>query len=140
MHFLRIFIQFYDNKKVFMCIEKRYEENRSLLNLDKINDTFLEKININIFYQNESYKNFLDENYFKNFSREHLKTLINELTNSEILKNVLEEDANARLEEINKSNDIVDLREKASRIIISNMLNIHLLKGEDRKFCLLFLF
>jgi len=116
-----------------MCIEKKYEENRSLIDLDKINDIFLEKININIFFQNESYKIFLDENYFKNFSRSKLKSLISELTNAEILKGILEEDANKRLEEISKSNDIVDLREKASRIIVSNMLNIHYIKGKISK-------
>lgn len=120
-----------------MCIEKKYEENRSLINLNKINDIFLEKINIIIFFQNESYKNFLDENYFKNFSRSNLKTLISELTNSDILKVVLEEDANSRLEEINNSNDVVELREKASRIIVSNMLNIHYIKDleNDLKHC-----
>ncbi len=113
-----------------MCIEKKYEENRSLIDLDKINDIFLEKININIFFQNESYKIFLDENYFKNFSRSKLKSLVSELTNAEILKVILEEDANRRLDEISKSNDIIDLREKASRIVVSNMLNIHYIKGE----------
>ncbi len=113
-----------------MCIEKKYEENRSLIDLDKINDIFLEKININIFFQNESYKIFLDENYFKNFSRSKLKSLVSELTNAEILKVILEEDANKRLDEISKSNDIIDLREKASRIVVSNMLNIHYIKGE----------
>jgi hypothetical protein len=113
-----------------MCIEKKYEESRSLIDLDRINDIFLEKININIFFQNESYKIFLDENYFKNFSRSKLKSLVSELTNAEILKVILEEDANKRLDEISKSNDIIDLREKASRIVVSNMLNIHYIKGE----------
>ncbi len=113
-----------------MCIEKKYEESRSLIDLDRINDIFLEKININIFFQNESYKIFLDENYFKNFSRSKLKSLVSELTNAEILKVILEEDANRRLDEISKSNDIIDLREKASRIVVSNMLNIHYIKGE----------
>jgi hypothetical protein len=117
-----------------MCIEKKYEESRSLIDLDRINDIFLEKININIFFQNESYKIFLDENYFKNFSRSKLKSLVSELTNAEILKVILEEDANRRLDEISKSNDIIDLRENASRIVVSNMLNIHYIKGEKKFF------
>lgn len=116
-------------KTLSMRIEKKYEENRSLITFEKTDDTLLEKININIFFQNENYNKFLDDqNYFKNFSRKHLKTLIGDLWNADILMQIMEDCAQSELEEIYKNENLPDLKEKASKMYVANLLNIHKVK------------
>lgn len=115
-------------------IEEEYTALNSNIDVDSLDSTLLEKINMNIFFQNDNYKNFLEKGYFKNFSYQALKNLIKDLWNSEPLTKIIEKMAQDELETISKEDDPVILKERASKFYTANLLNLQKIKGIISKF------
>ena len=115
-------------------IKAKYQEVfQTRFNLDWLEPLALEKINLNIFYQNALYREFLNESYFKSFEAKSLKRLILDLNSSEILMKIMEDFCKDELIEINSfkvsKHDLIMLKEKTAKFFISNMLNLYKIKG-----------
>ena len=91
----------------------------------------IEKINLNIFYQNAPYREYLDETYLRNFEIDSLKQLISELHSSEVLTKIMEDFCREELEEVENYSkyDLNMLKEKAAKFFIGNILNLYKIKG-----------